>query len=655
MDKLAPLRDPLLWLVGLAALIVLSAAFQTPYSYDVDIGSPSDRAFVIDGLHDREKDDARTFRWTSERGRVVIPALTAGEWRLTLALNGWQPEGAPRLGLEVNGVELTFKTEPDWQTVRRTINVAAGDLVIDFDTAIFRPSTYGNTDSRALGVRLDSLRLTPVNDPPRVPPFLTYILPLAASVMLIYFAGQRANHKPLYALFVSGVVLVSLSVLISSLRIYLNKQLVHSLLFSAAVGALAVTGGVWALRRVYQRAGITVSRSTLHILTLMSAGLFALKVIGVFYPQLLIFDALFHLHRLELVQTGQLFFVQPTREFANLQSVYPPGMYVFLTPLSWLVPDRLALVKFVPLVVECLGGLVLFWVVVKNHLDTRVALLATFVYLAVPLAFIMYGWGIYANVFVMQLSLLTVAAWYGLPWHKHRAAAIGVFALVSAVALLSHASMLPMLITFWGIAGLLVWLGERASRVRVLQVALALGAAVLIALALYFSVYFDKTLNDLAALNVRAGAQSNEFVRVIGAGLDDPELGLTPVRVTDAAQWLPEGLNYLARESWVYYRTIPILLACIGCVALARRAATRELARFIAAGLATVLIFFAVGAVGNLYARYMLFGAPFIALGAAYMLGWMWQSGRIGRGLVIAGCALLLQQSLWYWTARVLQ
>ncbi len=105
------------------------------------------------------------------------------------------------------------------------------------------------------------------------------------------------------------------------------------------VGLLFMLFGMDLIRGLYRRLGIETDRTTLNRLGLIVLGLFILKAVGSFYPQMYIIDQIFHLHRLEFVEEGNLFFVTRSREFGSLETVYPPALYVFLSPLATLIGD----------------------------------------------------------------------------------------------------------------------------------------------------------------------------------------------------------------------------------------------------------------------------------------------------------------------------
>ena len=84
-----------------------------------------------------------------------------------------------------------------------------------------------------------------------------------------------------------------------------------------------------------------------------------------------------------------------------------------------------------------------------------------------------------------------------------------------------------------------------------------------------------------------------------------------------------------------------------------RDPALQKLAIVLSVGILLVITFFLVGMVLNVYTRYMLFGAPFFALGAAYVLDRLAARGIAARIVVIATLALVIVSGIGFWFTRV--
>lgn len=647
------LKTRALWLLGMAACLLLAAAFQVPYTFHVDVGAPGDRFWIQSGMYKTEPNSDPTVRWTQSKAILLIPALTSGEWNLALRVNGWQPEGAPIVELRAGNAQFTHQTTGDWETWKQTVSLPAGDSRFELDTDTFRPADSGNNDARDLGVRFDTLDLAPRGKSLRVPPFFEYVLPLAAAVLLCFLNLSLLGLDSRLALFGSVGVLLGFLVLIVFGRGYLNSGWLVALLLILSGSLLFILFGLDAIGALFHQTGIKLSQRELNLLGLIVLGLVSVKLVGNFYPGISIIDAVFHLHRLEFVEAGNLFFVTRSREFASLETVYPPGLYLVLLPLGVLAPDDLDLLKFALPVIEAAGGLVLYWIARKNDMSMSGALCAVLLYLGAPIAFITLGWGVYSNLFAQFILVVLIALWFGLPWRTHPWRSAALFGSAMTLGFLAHASMLALLIVFWGAVIALTYMFRTVERRTALFTAAALGLALGLAFVLYFSAFVEKTASNLAALEVRGSGTGQEFERVVGGGLDDKGLGLVPLRVHSWLEWASQGALYLAREAWVYYRAVAVILTLGGLVWLWRDPHQRPLAILVSAGCVTVLLFFLIGLGVDLYTRYMLFGAPFFALGAGYMLARLWQGDWIRRAMVLASLALVLISSLGFWLTRV--
>src|SRR5690606_33835194 len=106
-------RSRTIWLCGVFSFIVLTLAFQIPYTYAVDFGTRPDRFLILGGMHDDETDGTQTFRWTRERAELRIPALVSGAWQLVMHVNGWQPGGGVPVQVQLGDSLLTRESSGD--------------------------------------------------------------------------------------------------------------------------------------------------------------------------------------------------------------------------------------------------------------------------------------------------------------------------------------------------------------------------------------------------------------------------------------------------------------------------------------------------------------------------------------------------------------
>jgi hypothetical protein len=219
---------------------------------------------------------------------------------------------------------------------------------------------------------------------------------------------------------------------------------------------------------------------------------------------------------------------------------------------------------------------------------------------------------------------------------------------------LAHASLVPFLFVFWGVFLTTIALWQKDARGRIGWTLGALAVAAIAAFVLYFAVFAEKTISDLVLIQSRGGGSPGRFAGTVGAGLADKPLGLTPVKVTSVPDLIAQGVWYLARETWAYYRTVPFIAALVGAFLLWRRESTRLLGLNLAAGFVALVIFWGIGLRFNLYTRYMFLALPFVALGAGYAFDRLWASSRWGRWATIASVILLAGQGIVFWVTRVL-
>jgi hypothetical protein len=353
------------------------------------------------------------------------------------------------------------------------------------------------------------------------------------------------------------------------------------------------------------------------------------------------------------VLAGNLFFSIQSREFGRLETVYPPALYIVMTPLAQRVRDLIPLLKIFPLALQSLNGLTIFYLAHRNSLSERAAVSAAFFYLMLPIAFLPFSWAIYANVFAQEVFLLTLTLWFVLPWHTHPRSSALLLSFLFFVNLLAHPSALPLLVIFWGIFLVALWLFKQEARLQIIYTASAFGVAVIAAFVLYFSFFSEKSLADVAVILSRQNTTTTDFNRTVGAAIIDQSLGLVPASAHSIGEWLQLGILYFLRETWAYYRGVVMVAALFGLYVIWRRREMRALALAVGAGLSVVIVFAIIGFAMNLYTRYMLFGLPFVALAAGVALD-RWLAAHSGvRGLTIVGIVVLLQQILWMWFGRV--
>jgi hypothetical protein len=144
----------------------------------------------------------------------------------------------------------------------------------------------------------------------------------------------------------------------------------------------------------------------------------------------------------------------------------------------------LTLLKLALPTFEAIGALALYLVARKGGLDSLAGVFAVALYLAAPLAFITFGWGVYANLFAQQVLVLTLAVWLAVPWVRRPRASLVLLGFFLVIGILSHASMLLSVALFWGVLIALSGFFQQGLRPRPCMTALDVILSILGAIVL---------------------------------------------------------------------------------------------------------------------------------------------------------------------------
>src|SRR5690606_27608778 len=142
--------------------------------------------------------------------------------------------------------------------------------------------------------------------------------------------------------------------------------------------------------------------------------------------------------RLMWVLDGRYYFTQPMPSGVTVP--YAIGLYVFAMPWTVLTTDFGTLLRAVGVAAECLGGLLLFGLVVRHWDNRRAGAVAVTLYACVPRTFEIVGNANLTNAFgqSMAVAVLVAATAWTLSVGRWRTW-IGFTALLAA-ALLCHIS-----------------------------------------------------------------------------------------------------------------------------------------------------------------------------------------------------------------------
>jgi hypothetical protein len=448
----------------------------------------------------------------------------------------------------------------------------------------------------------------------------------------------------------------------------------NRLLISPVLADLALVGGLVLLVTAVLRLALwLIGRSTdkqvgrveaATLLTIVASALFV-RLIATAHPQMDIIDLGFHVNRFsDVAERGMLFLKIRSAEWGGRETIYSPAAYLAMIPLHWVVDDKHTLIRLFTALLETSRALIVFalarWVTQR----ATPALLATTLFVALPIAVLPFSWGITSNLFGewwATLLLLVLTVWWhelGRPWPLLLAS------VTAALALLAHPGDLLLtggalgLLTL-GLLATVVW--SRGPR-RVAGYRLASVVAItIVASGLAFGLFYRVDAATMlsqgsATLGARiAGetpADQPRRWRVSGS-VDDKTLGIGARYVTEWQRVPVEGAVGYLREAWAYYWLWPLPAAVAGWLALSTVPRGRAFRSVSLAWVGSAIVFALVGLLVNLYVRYMLFLLPVVALLAGVALDRLSRWGPWGRVATIVLVGATVVAGFWLWHQRV--
>ncbi|HUP28464.1 MAG TPA: hypothetical protein VM409_08525 [Chloroflexia bacterium] len=631
------------------SLAMVLLAYQARPGYTITFGSSTDN-ILLDGFHKPEVMDADTnvtFRWTTADASVTLQDIGDQDFDATIRVNGSRPQGQPppTLSLNANHQQLLQTTvPPDIKDYTFHVPRAAltdGTLVLHIAPS---PPFSPPGDVRELGIVALSLQVYPTaTSAGFIQPPTQLVASIAATAALLGLVLLFLGWGP-GAIF-TGSTLVGLLAgwLLATHRLWLTGKQWYLLWPQALVAGALFTLLVWWLGGLaLRKLGVTWPTLQRRILLTLMLAAFVVRFGGQVHPQINVVDLNFHVHRLQLVESGQLLFKEFALQAGNRENFYLPGAYLFMVPVNWLLRDERLTVLLITISLSTLGAFLVYYIARRGLQDGRAGVLAAASYLILPVSIIPFSWGITANLFGEFFALL-----------------------VLSIMATAGEALSPKRPAFW----LLPRRKRKAAR-RKEPIAWAFSAllvAVLVAYALYYVNWTGDILNTLADISRGSSGQAEGGLHVRTSGaVEDPSIGLVTTFAESRSQWVLGGLRGFWQEAQAYFRVWPILGALIGFLLLRRVPsggdkedstsidAPKDRLHLVLLGwtLSTVL-FALVGLVLNLYVRYMLFALPVVALGGGILLSALWQRGRQSPALNLLLLAFFAVELLALWQYRI--
>jgi hypothetical protein len=526
-----------LLLADVAALRLHSGA------YVVAIGNYRDKPFLERANYQETAPDGTTYRWTTGDSTLRLNQVgVARRAFLTLDLGG-RPEPAV--------LRLTLNDQP-WGSVtaaaqpRRYILLLPPDPPADLVIGLRSPTFSVPGDSRKLGVKVEGFTLTLARTAAPLPMPAQYLAQLAI-VLAIQLAAARLGWRARAQALVALALALALAALLSG-----ELLLAFAYLPRLAGSALALAALTWLLLPLAERMATPAATyegapyedvGEMRVLWALMLGACAIRLVGVMEPTFAGQDLGLNLGRLFKTIVGQMVVIAGSSEFANGQTIYPPGPYLAALPGAVVIGDYGSLLQAILAILDGATAFLIALLARRLGGNRTAARFALLLYASSIPAFAALQFGFAAQIFgqwfTAPLALLLVAS--------PRAPRPRTWVLATVLLLLgmfSHIGVAILGITWMGLTLLLTLPRARSSAMWGMAL-MTIGG--LLALSLLYIDIAAFTLSHAAgtvAERSGAGLPGATPLLLKGALLAYSEVGLA---------LLPLGLALIYRGAYPHY------------------------------------------------------------------------------------------------------
>jgi toxin CptA len=608
-------------LVFVLALPLLWFSLVASPALTIDVGAWGDHT-VLTGVNAIESSSTETYRWTTARATVSLPNLSSRYQMLRMRAHGWRPAGAaaPTVQLDVAGHpwgQLSAPPEMRLYSILLPRDYVSPSIAVGLTSQVYRAP-----DRRQLGIALDWIEARAFGAASGPAPWQIggQALLLALLLALLWALALPAG----WALGLAGLLCGALVWANVRQPLWVGQALGPWLLLAVLLLAAAWSLAPWLARALSP----WMSPRQARVAWALFLAALALRLAGAIHPLFDAHDLTVHTSWLDTVNSGQLYLYSTPGEFHGQRTFNPPAGYLLLLPLELLLPDSRLAVQAGVALLDALGCLLLLPLARALRLPGRAALFALALYLALPINMTMLWWGFATNAIAQTLWLLLLWALLLVVRRPSRGAA-AIFAVASAVALLTHVGALALAAAMLGLTVALGWRRLPAQSRAALFAGLL--AVALLATAIYFS----------AALGPVVGQRNP----------DSLDLGRA-----FAKSWAARELKigFISRGLLLGFLPPTLALAPVGLALLLGARGRHPLMRvLVAAWLAVCLVFLAADLGLGLLVRYVYFAAPLICLGAGALLAALHRRAA-GRVAAAALVVFVAWSGATLWAAAVL-
>ena len=453
---------------------------------------------VVTGVYPSERSDQLTFAWSGAAARLVLPGADRRvAWVCGARVINWRPPSAGPAAVRVTaGAEIFATTVADAEaTVSFTVPASTAGDPFDVTLAVtptFRP---GPQDPRDLGLAFDWIRCEPSPGARAWPPAAALARGAATSARLGAAIGAAGVAATPAALIAGGAGVVHGITATLGLAPFAPGPpfvvlLVVVLIFLAPLWVTEVTG--WHVPSAAGRVAVALSAAACF-----------LKLGFILHPGKPLVDALFHAHRLQAVLGGEFYFTQLSTSATPFP--YAIGLYLFAAPWSVLTHDHVTLLRTVVYAAEAGAGLLLYAMLARAWQSKAAGVVAVALFHLVPLPYTVIGNANLTNAFGQSASLAVLAAATIGGFVPLRIATALLFVALTALAFISHVSIVVLLgSTLAVLGGVSWWIGDRDMRAQTRRVLAAGLVGALLAVVLYWGHFGDVYAAQLARTRVGA-------------------------------------------------------------------------------------------------------------------------------------------------------
>lgn len=595
---------------------------------------------------------AHTYRWTTDRGTITLPALGRGTWRVELHAVVAHPDGAPvGARLLANGVPLAAL--PEYGDVRRLVVLVPERVVGDGDlTLTIAANPY--RDPRPLGILIERVVVTPTASTglrAALPPW-SMLVPALAVVLCLY-ASLRWLKIDAWTAAGAGLAVAALGAWALVVYRYPMGFYMPPLALLMIFGTLLVPALEWLSAWVFRRLEVPLVPWLRRALVLIFIAGFWLKAGGLIFPYMRAIDVGWHMDRVRWILDGNLAAmyrpgafsesVMPINEWGANPPVIPysPFFHLFATVFAIFPWPLETSANLFSALIDNSRVLLIALLARKSGLSNRVSLLAALLYAVTPVTFLLHAWGNVPTTFGIWWTLVATVAIVAL---YPRLGRWGPFALLTAASLacmLFYTVMAAFQIWFVILfVGIVLLMRGRVERGPLRPLALATGLAFVLSVAIYYGQYIpgmiERTLPYMATVFTR-GPQS--------VGVERPPF----------SQYLLDFIPHLDYHIWpgryLYYGlAIPLLFVVPGFIALWKR---RLLWAALATWFAVGLLFMLAGYRISMVDKQIFYVLPAVFICWAVYADRYWRRGRWGKLMIVAIYAFTLATALDLWIIRI--